>query len=110
MNTGTYFRTIHQQTLTPSRQEVFTSYIDKLLEYNENLDQPSHWFSFLESLQEKQYYFEGQNLQTKFTRPENPQYWLQQDILPITQFQCNFFQNIILHNEKHAGNELAGSC
>ena len=39
-NSGTYFRTINPRNLTLSIQDVFISFIDKLIEHNENLDTP----------------------------------------------------------------------
>ena len=39
-NSGTYFGTIHPRSLTLSIQDVVISYIDKLIEHNENLDTP----------------------------------------------------------------------
>ena len=56
---------------------------------------PSH----LESLREKHEYFEVPDLETTFTRHNNPHYWLQQDIVQIKQFQYRFFEHIILNED-----------
>ena len=40
INSGTFCRTIHPRNLTLSIQDIFTSYINKLIEHNENLDTP----------------------------------------------------------------------
>ena len=38
VNTGTYYRTIHPQIITLSIQDVFNTYMGKLMEHNENLE------------------------------------------------------------------------
>ena len=40
IDSGTFYRTIHPRNLTLSIQDIFTSYINKLIEHNENLDTP----------------------------------------------------------------------
>ena len=40
INSGTFYRTIHPRNLTLSIQDIFTSYMNKLIEHNENLDTP----------------------------------------------------------------------
>ena len=98
-NTGTFHRTIHPQNITLSVQDVFVTYMNKLIEHNGILDPPLYLPSHLESLKEKHDYFEVPDLETKIQRHDNPQYWLQQDILQIKQFQYRFFQNIILNED-----------
>ena len=93
VNSGTFQRTIHPQNLTLSIQDVFTTYIDKLIEHNENLDRPQYRPSLLESLKEKAIYFDVRDIDTKIIRHNNPHYWLQQDLLQVTNFQYSFFQN-----------------
>ena len=39
-NTGTYYRTIHQQNITLSIQDNFITYMQKLIEFNENQETP----------------------------------------------------------------------
>ena len=46
---GTFFRTIHPRNLTLSIRDVFISYIDKLIEHNENLDTPLYRPSHFET-------------------------------------------------------------
>ena len=99
INTGTYYRTIHPQNITLSNQDVSITYMNELIEHNENLDTPLYLPSHLESLKEKHDYFEVSNLETKIQRHNNPHFWLQQDILQIKQFQYKFFQNIILNED-----------
>ena len=94
INTGLYHRTIHPQNIKPSIQDVSITYMEKLIEHNDNLDTPFYLPSHLESLKEKHDYFEVSDLETKIPRHDNPQYWLQQDILQIKQFEYRFFQNI----------------
>ena len=91
INTGTYYKTIHPQNIALSIQDVFITYMDKLIEHNENLDTPLYLPSDLESLNEKLEYFEETDLETKISRHNNPHYWLQQDIAQIKQFQYRLF-------------------
>ena len=65
VNTGIYYRTIHPQNMTLSVQDVFVTYMNNLIEYNENLDPPIYLTAHLESLKEKHDYFEVPDLQTK---------------------------------------------
>ena len=39
-STGTYYRTIHPQNITLPIQDVFITYMQKLIEFNENEDTP----------------------------------------------------------------------
>ena len=87
------------RNLTLSIQDIFTSYLNKLIEHNENLDTSLHRPSLLESLQEKADYFDVPDLDTKVIRHNNPHYWLQQDFLQVTNFQYRFFQNISLDDD-----------
>ena len=52
--------------------DVFITYMDKLIEHNENLDPPLYLPSHLESLKEKHEYFEVSDLETKIQRHNNP--------------------------------------
>ena len=94
MNTGTFNRTIHPQNITLSIQDGFITYIDKLIEYNENLDIPPYVPSHLESLKHKHDYFEVPDLETKIQRHDNPHHWLQQDILKTNASNKNFFKTL----------------
>ena len=96
INTGTYYRTIHPQNITLSIQDVFITYMQKLIEFNENQDIPFYLLSHLEDLRHKSDYFDVPDLDTKIQRHDNPHYWLQQDIEQIKNFQYRFFKNIIL--------------
>ena len=40
INSGTFYRTIHPQKITLSLQDVFHTYMQKLIEFNENQDTP----------------------------------------------------------------------
>ena len=84
---GTYYRTIHPQNITLSIQDVFRTYMQKLIEFNENQDTPLYRSSHLEDLKHKSEYFEVPDLDTRIPRHDNPHYWLQQDILQIKNFQ-----------------------
>ena len=99
ISTGTYYRTIHPQIITLSIQDVFLTYMQKLIEFNEiqnvSLYRPSH----LEDLKHKSENFEVPDLETKIQRHDNPHYWLQQDVLQVKNFQYRFFNNIILTND-----------
>ena len=99
MHTGTYYRTIHPQKITLSRQDVFITYMDKLIEHNEILDIPVYLSSHIESLTEKHEYFEVPDHETTISLHNDPHLWLQQDIAQIRQFQYRFFQNIILNED-----------
>ena len=96
INTGTYYRTIHPQKVTLSIKDVFLTYMQKLIEYNENQDTPLYRPSHLEDLKHKCESFEVPDLETKIKRHDNPHYWLQQDILEVKNFQYRFFNNITL--------------
>ena len=50
----------------------------------------------LENLQQKHQYFEVPDIDPKITGQNDPHYWLQQDLLQVTSFQYNFFQNLTL--------------
>ena len=76
VNSGTFYRTIHPRNLTLSIQDVFTTYIDKLIEHNESLDTQQYRPSLLESLKEKAIYFDVPDIDTKIIRHNNPHYWL----------------------------------
>ena len=56
-NTGIYNNIIHPQNKTLSIQDRFITYMDKLIEHNENLDTSLYLPSHLESLKEKHDYF-----------------------------------------------------
>ena len=71
--------------------------MNKLIAFNENLDTPIYRPSILEDLQEKHLYFEVPNIHSQINRQDNPHHWLQQDVLEITHFQYNFFQNRTLN-------------
>ena len=64
-NTGTNYRTIQPQNIVLSIQDVFITYMDKLIEQNENLDKPVYLPSHLECLKEKHEYFDVPDLETK---------------------------------------------
>ena len=70
--------------------------MNKLIEFNENLDTPLYRFSLIENRQQKQF-FEVPVIDSKITR--HPHYWVQHDILQITHFQYNFFQNFTLNDD-----------
>ena len=74
ISTGTYYRTIHPQNIALSIQDVFITYMDKLIEHNENLDTPVYLPSHLESLKEKHEHFEEPDLETQISRHTNPHY------------------------------------
>ena len=99
VNSGTYPRTFRPQNLTLSIQDVFTTYINKLIEHNENSDRPQYRPSLLESLKGKAIYFDVPDIDTKIIRHNNPHYWLQQDLLQVTNFQYRFFQIFILDDD-----------
>ena len=70
--TGTYYRTIHPENITLSIQDVFLTYMQKRIEYNENQDTPLYRPSHLEDLKHKSEYFEVPDLETKIQRHDNP--------------------------------------
>ena len=51
INTGTYYRTIHPQIITLSIQEVFITYIQKLIEFKENQDTPPFLSFFIRRIE-----------------------------------------------------------
>ena len=99
INTGIYYRTIHPQNITLSIQDVFITYIQKLIEFNENQDTPPYRPSHLKDLKHKSEYFDVPDLETKIQKHDNPHHWLQQDILQVKNFQYRFFHNITLTEE-----------
>ena len=68
INTGTYYRTIYPQNITLSIQDVFITYIQKLIEFNENQDTPPYRPSHLEDLRHKFQYFDVPDLETKIQK------------------------------------------
>ena len=99
ISTGTYYRTIHPQNITLSIQDVFLTYMQKFIEFNENQDTPLYLPSHLEDLKHKSDYFEVPDLETRIQRRDNPHYWLQQDILQVKNFQYRSFTNITLTDD-----------
>ena len=96
---GTFYRTIHPRNITFSIQDVFRTFIQKLIEFNENQDTPLYRSSHHQELRHRSEYFEVLDLDTRSQRHDNPHYWLQQDILQIKSFQYRFFNNIILTDD-----------
>ena len=99
IHTGTYCRTIYPQNITLSIQDVFLTYMQKLIEFTENQETPLYLPSHLEDLKHKSEYFEVPDLETKVQTHDNPHYWLQQDILQTKHFQYRFFNNITLTDD-----------
>ena len=99
INNETYYRTIHPQNIPISIQDVFLIYMQRLIEFNENVDPPLYRSSHLEELKNKSEYFEVSDIETRIQRNDNPQYWLQQDVLQAKTFQYKFFHNITLNND-----------
>ena len=66
VSTGTYYRTIHPQNITLSIQDVFPTYMQKLIEFNENQDTPLYLPSHLEDLKHKSDYLEVPDLEQEF--------------------------------------------
>ena len=98
ISTGTYYRTIHPQNITLSIQDVFLTYMRKLIEFKENQDTPLYLPSHLEDLKHKSESFEVPDLETRFQRHDNPHYWLQ-DVLQVKNFQYRIFNNITLTDD-----------
>ena len=73
--------------------------MDKLIEFNENQDTPLYLPSHLEDLKQKSDIFEVPDLDTKIQRHNNPQYWLEQDILQIKNFEYKLFYPITLNDD-----------
>ena len=99
INAGTFYRTIHPKNITLSIQDVFHTYMQKLIDFNENQNPPLYRPSHLQELEHRSEYFEVPDLDTKVQRHDNPHYWLQRDILQIKYFQYRFFNNIILTDD-----------
>ena len=99
INSGTFHRTIHPKNITLSIQDVFNTYMQKLIKFNENQDTPLYRPSHLQELKHRSEYFEVPDLDTKVQRHNNPHYWLQRDIVQIKHFQYRFFNNIILTDD-----------
>ena len=99
ISSGTFYRIIHPQNITLSIQDVFRTYMQKLIEFNENQDTPLYRPSHLQELKHRSEYFEVPDLDTKVQRHDNPHYWLQRDILQIKNFQYRFFNIIILTDD-----------
>ena len=96
---GTIYRTIHPQNITLSIQDVFRTYMQKLIEFNENQNTPLYRSSHLQELKHRSEYFEVPDLDTKIQRHENIHYWLQQGNIQINNFQYRFFNKIILTDD-----------
>ena len=93
---GLYYRTIHPRNITFSIKDVFRTYMQKLIEFNENQDTPLYRSSHLEDLKHKSDYFEVPDLDTRIQRHDYPNYWLQQDILQIMNLRYRFFNKLFL--------------
>ena len=99
ISSGTFYRTIHPQNITLSIQDGFRTYMQKLIELNENQDTPLYCPSHLQELRHRSEYFEVPDLDTRVQRHDNPHYRLQRDILQIKKFQYRCFNNIILTDD-----------
>ena len=99
ISTGTYYRTIHPQNITLSIQDVFLTYMQKHIEFNENQNTPLYRPSHPDDLKHKSEYFKVPDLETRIQRHDNTHHWLQQDILQVKNFQYRFFNNFILTND-----------
>ena len=99
ISSGTFYRTIHPQKITLSIQDVFHTYMQKLIDFNENQNPPLYRPSHLQELRHRSEYFEVPDLDTKVQRQDNPHYWLQRDVLQIKLFQYRFFNKIILTDD-----------
>ena len=75
IHTGTCYRTIYPQNITLSIQDVFLTYMQKLIEFNENQETPLYLPSHLDELKHKSEYFEVPDLETKVQTHDNPHYW-----------------------------------
>ena len=82
-----------------SKDYPYFSYMQKLIELNENQNTPLYCPSHLQELKHRSENFEVPDLDTKVQRQDNPHYWLQRDILQIKNFQYRFFNNIILTDD-----------
>ena len=96
---GTFYRTIHPQNNTLSIPDVSRTYMQKLIEFNENQDTPLYRSSHLQELRHRSEYFEVPDFDTRVQRHDNPHYWLQRDILQIKNFRYRFFNNNILTDD-----------
>ena len=76
INTRTNYRTIHPQNITLSIQDVFLTYMQKLIAFNENQGTPLYLPSHLEDLKHKSEYLEVPDLETRIQRHDIPHYWL----------------------------------
>ena len=90
ISSGTFYRAIHPQNITLSIQDVFHTYMQKLIEFNKNQNPPLYRPSHLQELRHRSEYFEVPDLDTKVQRHDNPHYWLQRNILQIKNFQYIF--------------------
>ena len=99
INTRTDYRTIYSQNITLSIQDVFVTYMQKLIESDENQDTPLYLPSHLDELRHECEYFEVPDLETQIPRHDNPHYWLQQDLLQIKNFQYRYVHNNTLNDD-----------
>ena len=99
ISTGTFYQTVHPQNITLPIQDVFITYMEKPIEFNENQDTPHYLPSQLQDLKHKSEYFEVPDLETRIQRHDNPHYWLQQDLLQVKNFHYRFFYNITLNDD-----------
>ena len=90
--TGIKYGTIFLQNRTLSIQVLLINYMNKVIELKEKVDTSKYRPSLSGSLQQKHHYSEVQNIESKITRHNTPHYWLQQDIIKMSNFQ--YFQNI----------------
>ena len=96
ISTGTYNRTIHPQNITLFVQDVFLTYMQKLIEFNGNQDTPLYRPSHLEDLKRKSEYFEVPDLETRIQRHDKSHYWLQQDILQVKTSNTDSLTTLLL--------------
>ena len=91
INNGTFYRNIHSRNLTLSIQDIFMSYINKLIEHNKNLDTPLYRLSLLDSLKEKADYFDVPDLDTNVIRHNNPHYGFNKTFYESQTFNTDSF-------------------
>ena len=79
--------------------------MQKFIEFNENQDTPLYFPFHLEDLKHKLEYFEVPDLETRIQRHDNPQFWLQKDILQVIKLPIQILQQYYPYGRHYSSSQ-----
>ena len=97
INTNVFRRTITPQNIHSDIEEVFNTFLNNLIDFNNSLETPIYLPSAIEHLSTLTNFFEVPDIERKIKYHDNPHHWLERDICQIKNFTYHFFKNITLN-------------